>query len=80
MGILFAASTLALAAALQRANFLTVDHGILSSAAVLPAIAGMIGGRWIRKGIAEQRFRTVFFVALLALGAYLIANAVRMLR
>lgn len=80
MGILFAASTLALAAALQQADVFTVDHGILSSAAVLPAIAGMIGGRWIRKGLTEQRFRTVFFVALLVLGAYLIASAIRMLR
>ena len=80
MGILFAASTLALAAALQQANFLTVDHGILSSGAVLPAIAGMIGGRWIRKGLTEERFRTVFFIALLMLGVYIIANAIRMLR
>jgi uncharacterized protein len=80
MGILFAASTLALGAALQRANFLTADHAILSSAAVLPAIAGMMAGRWIRKGLSEQRFRTVFFFALLVLGAYLIANAIRMLR
>jgi len=80
MGILFAASTLALAAALQQANFLTVDHAMLSSAAVLPAIAGMMAGRWVRKGLSEQRFRTVFFFSLLLLGAYLIANAVRMLR
>jgi uncharacterized protein len=80
MGILFAASTLALGTALQQANLLTVEHGILSSAAVLPAIAGMLAGQWIRKGLTEQRFRTVFFVALLVLGAYLIANAMRMLR
>jgi uncharacterized protein len=80
MGMLFAASTLALAAALQQANFLTVDHGILSSGAVLPAIAGMIGGRWIRKALTEQRFRQVFFIALLMLGIYIIANAIRMLR
>jgi len=80
MGILFAASTLALAAALQQASFLTVDHGILSSAAVLPAIVGMIGGRWVRRGLTEERFRTVFFIALLMLGAYLIVNAIRMLR
>jgi hypothetical protein len=80
MGMLFAASTLALAAALQQANFLTVDHGILSSGAVLPAIAGMIGGRWIRKGLTEQRFRIVFFISLLMLGVYIIANAIRMLR
>lgn len=56
MGMLFATSTLALAAALQQANFLTADHGVLSSAAVLPAIAGMIGGRWIRKGLSKERF------------------------
>ena len=80
MGMLFAASMLALAAALQQANFFTVEHGILSSAAVLPAIAGMIGGRWIRKRLTEQRFRTVFFIALLVLGAYIVANAIRMLR
>lgn len=79
MGILFAASTLALAVALRQANLLTVDHGILSSVAVLPAIAGMIGGQWIRNGLTEQRFRTVFFVALLVLGAYLIGNAIRTL-
>ena len=80
MGILFTASTLALAAALQQANVLTLDHAILSSAAVPQAIAGMIGGRSIRKGLTEQRFRTVFFIALLMLGAYLVANAIRMLR
>jgi uncharacterized membrane protein YfcA len=80
MGILFAISTLALAAALQQANVLTVDHGILSCAAVLPAIVGMIAGRWIRKGLTEQRFRTIFFIALLVLGTYIIANAIRMLR
>jgi hypothetical protein len=40
----------------------------------------MLGGRWIRKGFTEQRFRTVFFIALLMLGVYIIANAIRMLR
>src|SRR5262249_20565823 len=80
MGMLFAASTLALAAALQQAHGLTPDRGALSSAAVLPAIAGMIAGRWIRKGLSERQFRTVFFIALLLLGAYLIANAIRMFR
>jgi len=80
MGILFTASTLALGAALQQANLLTVDHAILSSGAVLPAIAGMVGGQWIRKSLSEQRFRTVFFVALLILGAYIAANAIRVLR
>lgn len=74
MGMLFTASTLALAAALQQANFLTVQYGILSAAAVLPAIAGMIGGQMLRQSLSEQRFRTVFFIALLILGAYIVAN------
>ncbi len=75
MGMLFTASTLALASALQQANFLTVDHGVLSAAAVLPAIVGMIAGQNVRKCLSEQRFRTVFFIALLVLGTYIIGNA-----
>jgi len=75
MGVLFATSTLALAVALQKANFLTIDHGVLSSGAVLPAILGMILGQRVRSALSERRFRKVFFVALLVLGAYIIASA-----
>ena len=75
MGMLFATSTLALAIALQKADILTIEHGILSVGAVLPAIAGMILGQRVRSTLSEQRFRKVFFVALLVLGAYIIASA-----
>jgi uncharacterized membrane protein YfcA len=75
MGMLFTASTLALAAALQHANFLTLEHGVLSFAAMVPAIVGMVLGQKIRKHLSEQLFRKVFFVALLVLGAYIIAAA-----
>jgi uncharacterized membrane protein YfcA len=77
MGMLFTASTLALAAALHQANFLTLDHGVLSFAAVLPALFGMVLGQRIRKNLSEQLFRKVFFIALLVLGAYIIASALR---
>lgn len=75
MGMLFTASTLALAAALHHANFLTGHQGVLSAAAVLPALIGMIGGQRLRQSLSEQGFRTVFFIALLVLGAYIVANA-----
>ena len=75
MGILFAASTVALALALQKANVLTVEHGILSSGAVFPAIVGMILGQRVRNTLSERRFRKVFFVALLVLGAYIVVSA-----
>lgn len=75
MGMLFTASTLALAAALQQANLLTVGHGAVSGAAVLPAIVGMMVGQRVRKSLSEQRFRAVLFIALFLLGAYIIGNA-----
>lgn len=80
MGMLFTASTLALAAALHQADFLTVEHSLLSLGAVLPAIGGMVLGQRIRDHLSESRFRTVFFVALLVLGAYIIADALGVLR
>ncbi len=76
MGMLFTASTLALAIALQGNGLLTIDLGTLSAAALLPAIIGMILGRRIRQSLSEGLFRRVFFVSLLLLGAYIIASAV----
>lgn len=75
MGMLFTVSTLALAIALRGNDLLTIDLGALSAAALLPALVGMAVGRRIRQNLPEQRFRRVFFVALLVLGAYIIAGA-----
>ena len=75
MGMLFTASTLALAIALQRNDLLTLQHGALSVAALLPAVAGMILGQRIRQRLSEPIFRTLFFISLLALGVYIITSA-----
>ncbi|MCP4072809.1 MAG: sulfite exporter TauE/SafE family protein [Hyphomicrobiales bacterium] len=75
MGMLFTVSTLALAAALKSNDLLTVEQGILSAAALVPAVIGMALGQVIRKRLPERIFRKTFFVALLLLGAYIIANA-----
>lgn len=76
MGILFTASTLALAVALQRNELLTLQQGTLSSAALIPAIVGMILGQRVRQRLSDRLFRTIFFCSLLALGAYIITNAI----
>ena len=76
MGVLFTASTLALAVALQGNGLLNMELGKLSAAALLPAIAGMVIGQRIRRSLSEQMFRRVFFVALLVLGVYIIATSV----
>ena len=75
MGMLFTVSTLALAVALQRNDLLTFELGALSGAALLPAIVGMVVGQRIRKALSERLFRRVFFISLLVLAAYIIANA-----
>lgn len=75
MGILFTASTLALALALQGNNLLTAQLGAVSAASVVPAIAGMVIGQRVRRTLSEARFRQVFFLAILALGAIIIAKA-----
>ncbi|MBL8380758.1 MAG: sulfite exporter TauE/SafE family protein [Burkholderiales bacterium] len=77
MGMLFTASTVALGLALQQSRILNAEQTIVSASAVVPAIIGMVAGQFLRKRLSEQRFRTVFFVALLLLGAYIIANAAR---
>ncbi len=75
MGVLFAASTVALAVALQGNSLLTPQLGLVSAAAVIPAAAGMIIGQRVRRRLSEERFRKVFFIGICALGAYIIANA-----
>ena len=75
MGILFTVSTLALAVALQGNNFLTEQLGTLSTTALVPAAVGMLFGQKIRQRLSEQLFSRIFFITLLILGAYIIANA-----
>jgi uncharacterized membrane protein YfcA len=60
MGILFTLSTVALAFALQSNNFLTIELGTLSSAALLPAAVGMIIGQRIRKKYQSRYFYVCF--------------------
>jgi uncharacterized membrane protein YfcA len=75
MGALFTASTLALAVALRGHGLLTTELAAWSTAALLPALIGMVVGQQIRRRLAEHLFRRVFFVSLLALGAYIVVRA-----
>jgi uncharacterized membrane protein YfcA len=76
MGMLFTASTLALAVALQANALLGAELGLLSLAALAPALIGMAVGRQLRRRLDEAAFRRLFFVALLALGGYIVVSAI----
>lgn len=76
MGVLFTASTVALALALGAGGLVTAELGALSATALLPALAGMALGQRVRSRLPEPLFRRVFFIALLLLGVYIVATAV----
>lgn len=70
MGILFTLSTVGLAWSLRTQDLLSVNLGIMSAAALAPALIGMSIGDRIRRRIPEEKFRTVLCIALLLLGLY----------
>lgn len=75
MGILFAASTAGLAAALGGQNLLTAELGSLSAVAVVPALLGMWAGQRLSRRISEPAFRRVFLISLILLGLYIIGRS-----
>lgn len=76
MGMLFTVSTIALGVALERNNLLTGQLGFLSTAAVVPAVLGMIAGKRVRHCLSEERFRQLLFAAVLILGIYILFSSV----
>ncbi|WP_137934560.1 sulfite exporter TauE/SafE family protein [Mesorhizobium comanense] len=78
LGLSFTVSTVALAIGLARTGALGSPTAQLagSIAALLPALAGMFIGQALRQKLSVETFRKVFLVGLLALGAYLMLDAV----
>lgn len=74
MGLLFTLSTLGVAAALQGNQLWTANLGLVSLAAVIPALLGMVAGQKLRQKLSEAAFRRIFFVSVWLLGAYIIAT------
>lgn len=75
MGMLFCTLTLALAVALKGQNLMTAELGGLSAGALVPAMLGMVIGQRLRQRLSELLFKRLFFVSLLVLGAYIVAQA-----
>ena len=75
MGISFTTITLALGIALIGHGMMPAQLGIMSFAALAPAMIGMAAGKRVRRYIPEARFRQVFFFGMLALGLYMAMRA-----
>ncbi|MFV0573969.1 MAG: sulfite exporter TauE/SafE family protein [Vibrio sp.] len=76
MGILFTFSSAGLSIGLYVQSKLTVTWGALSLMALVPAILGMYIGSKIRQGLSIKTFQKVFFLSLLTLGIFIVANNV----
>jgi uncharacterized membrane protein YfcA len=77
LGLSFTVSTAALAIGLFRTGALASPTEQLAGSilALVPALAGMFIGQALRQKMSVETFRKVFFVGLLALGAYLVVEA-----
>ncbi|QIC62883.1 sulfite exporter TauE/SafE family protein [Acinetobacter schindleri] len=75
LGLAFTTSTLCLAIFLHQnpVEDIPIDY-VMSVIALVPALIGMWLGKKIRYRIPEQKFRTVFFIGLIALGSYMILH------
>ena len=71
LGLSFIVSTLALSFGLIGAGALNMTVAGHSLLALIPALAGMGAGQFIRNRISAGTFRLCFFAGLLALGGYL---------
>ncbi len=74
MGMLFAASTASLGLALHRHDLLSFNVGVLSAAALVPALFGMWFGQVLRNHISQGLFRRLFLIALGGLGSYILVS------
>jgi uncharacterized membrane protein YfcA len=75
LGLSFTVSTIALAVALAAGGAFALGDIGVSTAALAPALLGMVAGGALRGRFSERTFRHVFFGGLLALGAHLASRA-----
>jgi uncharacterized membrane protein YfcA len=74
LGLSFTVSTIALGVALGVSGNYSPGVLLASLAAVVPALAGMFVGQATRHRIEPVAFRRWFFIAMLVVGAYMVAK------
>ena len=75
LGISFLVSTIALAVSLRSGGAFELGNAMGSLLALLPALAGMALGQWVRLRVQPEQFKRIFFSGLLALGSYLVLRS-----
>ena len=75
MGMLFAVCAITLTLALGQIGIVNAQTLIVSTGALVPALAGMQIGQLLGRRLSETLFRRILYIALLLLGCEIIASA-----
>lgn len=75
LGLSFTTSTIALAIGLATHHSFHLAASSVSALCTIPALGGMAIGQWVRARVDADRFRQVFFIGLLVLGADLVIRS-----
>ena len=75
MGISFTVAMAVLGVSMTGQDMLSIELGLMSAFAVLPALIGMTIGQRVRKKVPELKFRQLFFMALFLSGLYIFFQA-----
>ena len=76
LGIVFTVSTLTLGASLVQGGQLDLRASGISTALIVPALAGVALGQYVRSRVSGATFRRFFFIGTLLLGLHLAFRAV----
>lgn len=71
LGIVFTIATLALGVSLAQGGQLDLRASGMSTALIVPALAGMALGQYVRSRVSAATFRRFFFIGTLLLGLHL---------
>lgn len=74
LGIVFLMISTVMGFSMWQHGMASLEIGLLSIAAVVPGMAGMILGQKIRARMPEERFRQAFFIAMILIGGYMIVR------
>lgn len=75
MGMLFTASTVALAFAIGTNALLSTELVIASLLAIVPSLIGMWAGQNLRRRLSETQFRGALSIGIVLLGIYILISA-----
>ena len=78
LGITFCTISLTLGVMLTRERLFTGDVAVVSAAALIPTILGMLVGQRLRRHLDEARFRRLFFYGLIVSGIAMVAGTLKL--